>query len=95
MVGADEVGLHDVVAAGERRGLGGALDDRVELLHAEDVVEHADIAVHEGDAVLAQAREVQLGAAPAQVVQRDERPVGVARGEPDRRRSRRRSPRPR
>ena len=43
----------------------------------------AHVASHERDPRLAQPREVQLGAAAPQVVERDELPVGMTRREPD------------
>ena len=41
----------------------------------------AHVGVHELDARLAQARQVQLGPAPVEVVAGDELPVGVALGQ--------------
>ena len=49
----------------------------------EHVVAYAHVAVVEGDPGLAQAREVQLGPAPLEVVERDELPVRMTRGEAD------------
>ena len=41
----------------------------------------AHVAVHELDAGLAQPRQVELRAAPVEVVERDDLPVGMALGE--------------
>ena len=71
---ADEVRLHDEVGAaphaGEHRRLGRALDDRLHRLEPEQVTALAHVAVHERHAGVAQASEVELGAAALERVER-------------------------
>ena len=75
---AEEVRPDDIVGPGveprHHRGLGGALDERVEVAGLLEVGGLTDVAVHELDARLAQARDVELRSAAMEVVERDERP---------------------
>ena len=95
MVGAEEIRADDVVRAGvqarEHRGLGRALDERVDRHRLLEVARLANVAVDERDARLAQARQVQLRPAPLEVVEREELPVGVAVRQREATGSRRRS----
>jgi hypothetical protein len=84
MVGADEVGLHHVVAADEHRGLGGAFDHGVELTCRKHVVEHANVAVEELHVRLAESSEIHLGSAAAEIVKRHNSPPRPASCQPDR-----------
>ena len=85
VVRAEQVRLHDEVGArahpGEHRRLGRALDDRLHGLDREQVVALAHVAVDELDAGRAQAREVELGAAALERVERDHLGAGCALGE--------------
>ena len=88
VAGAYQVRLHHVVGtaveAGERRRLSRALEQRIELIKGEEIVEHADIAVHERDARVSQSLKVELGPSPAQVVEGRYLPSGMALREADR-----------
>ena len=79
-VRVDEVGGVAVDAA-HHRGLGRALDQGIERAEAGEVVWLADVALHELDPGLLQAGQVELRAAPVEVVERDDLPLGVARGQ--------------
>ena len=85
VVRADEVRLHDEVGArahaGQHRRLRRALDDRLHLADRGEVVALAHVAVHEAHAGLAQPREVELGAAPLERVERDHLGLGALLGE--------------
>jgi hypothetical protein len=85
VVGADQVRLHDIVGArshpGQHGRLGRALDDRLDRLEREQVLARAHVAVHEPDAGLAQARQVELRAPPLERVERDDVDPRAARGE--------------
>ena len=88
VVGADQVGpdqiVRTAVVSGEHGRLGGTLDERVDFLDREQVVEHANVAVHESYVSLAQAGQVELAAPSPQVVQRSHVPVRVAGAQADR-----------
>jgi hypothetical protein len=82
-VRADEV-VERAVDAREDGRLGGALDERVDLSHHGEVLAVAHVALDELHAGFPQARQVQLGAAPVQAVEREDLPVGVTGREPHR-----------
>ena len=72
------------VYTGKNRGLGGALDERVDGIQRVEVGRRAYIAVNEAHAGLSQPPEIELRPAPFQVVKGDEFPCSVARSERDR-----------
>jgi hypothetical protein len=76
-VGGDQV-ARVAVETGEDRGLRRALDDRLGLAGRQQVLQRADVAVAELHGGLAQPRQVQLAAAPAEVVERHDGPVRAA-----------------
>jgi hypothetical protein len=88
VVGAHQVGVEDEarVASDTREygWLGGALDERVELAHRVQVLGVAHVAVDEPDTGSTQTRQIQLRTTPVKVVERDDRPVGMALSEAQR-----------
>ena len=66
---------------GEHRRLRRALDDRLDRLDREQVLARAHVAVHERHAGRAQPREVELGAAALERVERDDLDARMALGE--------------
>ena len=88
VVGAGEVGVDEVagvaVDAAHHRGLGRALDQGVDPRHERSRSSGSRTSpLDELDPRLLQARQVELRAAPVEVVERDDLPVGMARGERD------------
>ena len=85
VVGAGQVGVDQIggVAVGpaHHRGLGRALDQGGDLGQAVEVGGLADVAADELDPGLLEARQVQLRAAPVEVVEREDLPIGVPGGE--------------
>ena len=71
------------VGAGQDGGLRRALDQRVDSFDRRELLEVPDVALHERDPGSVQARQVELGAAPVEVVVGDELPIGMALGEGD------------
>jgi hypothetical protein len=81
VVGAHQIDRDDDVAGGHHGRLGRALDQRVDVAHAQQVLEMAHVGVHELDPRCLQAREVELGPAAVEVVAGDDIPVRVPRSE--------------
>ena len=71
------------VDAAHHRGLGRALDDRVELRQRGEVGGLAHVALDELDPGLLQPRQVERRAAPVEVVEDEQIPVGMTAGERD------------